>query len=254
MQTVTVTVEKADKPNRSLGKRARRLLKRIDAFIGRQSLIADKPVYAANEFSWTAELEQSWPVIRRELDVVMQFRADLPKLHELQREQSYISSDGRWRSFFLYGWGFPTEEGLRLCPETMRIVAGIPGMQTAFFSVLEAGARIPEHKGISKSLLRGQLAMIVPKDSERCTIWIDRQPYHWEEGRSLIFDDTYLHEVHNETDEARVVLLYHFTRPLNRLGRILLSVVMRVLRRSRFVQDAKARYEAWATTFRPNES
>jgi beta-hydroxylase len=247
----TAAVTKPDKPNRSIGKRSRRLLKRLDAFIGRQSLIADKPVYAASEFPWTAELERAWPVIRRELDGVMRHRDALPKLHELQQEQSYIAADGRWKSFFLYGWGYPTAEGEALCPETMRIVARIPGMQTAFFSVLEPGAHIPEHKGIAKSLLRGQLALIVPAERERCTIWVDRHPYHWQEGQSLIFDDTYLHEVRNDTDQARVVLLYHFARPLNPLGRALLAVLIQVMRRTRFVQDAKARYETWAKTFRP---
>lgn len=251
MTTRAAPVEKADKPNRSIGKRARRLLRRIDAFIGRQSLIPDKPVYAAEAFPWTAALENATPIIRRELDVVMRYQADLPKLYDLQREQTYISGDGRWKSFFLYGWGFPTEEGRQLCPETMRIVSGIPGMQTAFFSVLEPGAQIPEHKGISKSLLRGQLALIVPKEREKCTIWIDRKPYNWEEGRSLIFDDTYLHAVRNDTDEARVVLLYHFARPLNPLGRVTLRLLIRFMRRSKFVQEAKARYDAWAKTFRP---
>jgi Aspartyl/asparaginyl beta-hydroxylase and related dioxygenases len=251
MASTTATRQTADKPNRSLGKRARRLLKRIDGFISRQATIGEKPVYTADEFAWTAELERAAPVIRHELDAVMRYRADLPKLYELQREQSYISGDGRWKSFFLYGWGFPTEEGRRLCPETMRIVAGIPGMQTAFFSVLEPGAHIPEHKGISKSLLRGQLALIVPREREKCTIWIDRQPYHWQEGRSLIFDDTYLHEVRNDTDEARVVLLYHFARPLNPVGRLMLALVVRFMRRSKFVQEAKGRYEAWAKSFRP---
>lgn len=249
--TTTATLGKANKPNRSFGKRARRLLKQIDAFIGRQSRIPDKSVYAAADCAWTAALEAATPIIRRELDVVMRYQADLPKLYELQQEQSYISGDGRWKSFFLYGWGYPTEEGTQLCPETMRLVSQIPGMQTAFFSVLEPGAYIPEHRGISKSLLRGQLALFVPREREKCTIWIDRQPYHWKEGHSLIFDDTYLHEVRNDTDEARVVLLYHFARPLNPLGKLMLALLIRFMRRSKFVQEAKARYEAWAKTFRP---
>lgn len=249
--TATASAVTVEKPNRSLGKRARRLLKRIDAFIGRQSLIAEKAIYDASDFPWTRELEQATPIIRRELNHVMRYQVDLPKLYELQREQSYISGDGRWKSFFLYGWGYPTEEGRQLCPETMRLVARIPGMQTAFFSVLEPGAYIPEHKGISKSLLRGQLALIVPREREKCTIWIDGTAYNWAEGESLIFDDTYKHEVRNDTDEARVVLLYHFARPLNPLGRALLALLIRLMRRSRFVQDAKSRYETWAKTFRP---
>ena len=37
---------------------------------------------------------------------------------------------------------------------------------------------------------------------------------HWEEGKSLLFDDTYDHEVRNEAETVRVVLFVDFLRPL----------------------------------------
>ena len=36
----------------------------------------------------------------------------------------------------------------------------------------------------------------------------------WDEGKSLIFDDTYEYEVWNDTDGFRVVLFVDFIRPL----------------------------------------
>ena len=37
---------------------------------------------------------------------------------------------------------------------------------------------------------------------------------YWEEGKCVIFDDTHKHEVWNETNGIRVVLLLDFCRPL----------------------------------------
>jgi beta-hydroxylase len=37
---------------------------------------------------------------------------------------------------------------------------------------------------------------------------------HWSEGQALIFDDTFNHEVWNDTDGYRVVLFVDFARPL----------------------------------------
>ena len=37
---------------------------------------------------------------------------------------------------------------------------------------------------------------------------------YWEEGKCVIFDDTHKHEVWNDTDGIRVVLLFDVFRPL----------------------------------------
>ena len=42
--------------------------------------------------------------------------------------------------------------------------------------------------------------------------------HHWQEGRLVMFDDTYLHEAWNRSDETRIVLLMdcwnpHLTAP-----------------------------------------
>ena len=39
---------------------------------------------------------------------------------------------------------------------------------------------------------------------------------YWEEGKCVIFDDTHKHEVWNETNGIRVVLLFDVYRPLPR--------------------------------------
>ena len=90
----------------------------------------------------------------------------------------------------------------------------IPGMKTAMFSILSPRKHILDHRGPYKGVLRYHLGLIVPEDAESCRIRVGEDFRHWEEGKSMIFDDTFNHEVWNDTDETRVVLFVDVLRPL----------------------------------------
>jgi beta-hydroxylase len=62
----------------------------------------------------------------------------------------------------------------------------------------------------------------------------------WREGEWLVFDETNPHEVWNESDRPRVVLFLQLRRPMRLLGRLAARAIFTAVRRSRFVQDAKA--------------
>jgi Aspartyl/asparaginyl beta-hydroxylase and related dioxygenases len=68
---------------------------------------------------------------------------------------------------------------------------------------------------------------------------------HWQEGRTLVFDDTYPHEVWNDTKEQRVVLLVQFRRPVGWLGKLVSEAFLSGIRRTPFVQDARAEIGHW---------
>ena len=65
------------------------------------------------------------------------------------------------------------------------------------------------------------------------------------EGEVLFFDDTYPHEVTNDTDEERAVLLFDFERPMTRRGQWLSRLLMRGLRRTAYFKDALENQKAW---------
>ena len=65
-----------------------------------------------------------------------------------------------------------------------------------------------------------------------------------------MFDDTYDHEVWNDTSGTRVVLLIQFARPLRNPGRWIADRFLRVVRRSAFVQEARANIGAWNAAVR----
>ena len=67
----------------------------------------------------------------------------------------------------------------------------------------------------------------------------------WTEGRTLVFDDTFHHEVWNDTNELRAVLLIQFRRPVGLIGRIVGGLFLFGIRHSRFVQAARKEMGRW---------
>lgn len=192
----------------------RRLKDGGEALIARGSVHDDLPVYPLEWFPWTDELSAGWRTIRSELDAIMPQRALMPSFHEVLEPVATITGDDDWKTFFLVGPGMDCRENRERCPETMRLLASIPGLQTAMFSILSPGKHIPAHRGAYNGVLRYHLGLIVPEPAERCRIRIADEVHHWAEGEGIVFDDTFNHEVWNETEGHRVVLFVDFLRPL----------------------------------------
>ena len=225
------------------------LLDRLDRLVARWSAVPDRPILEQSDFLWSYGLEAAFPTIRAELDTVLARHRDLPNFQDISTDQATITDDDRWKTFFLYGFGFRSDANCARCPETARLVAAVPGMQTAMFSILSPGKHIPNHCGPYKGLIRYHLALRVPTDAPRCRIRVGDEYATWTEGRSLLFDDTYDHEVWNDTDEVRVVLFLDVVRPLRFPMNALNAVVLKAIAISPFVQDAKRRHERWERDF-----
>jgi beta-hydroxylase len=225
-----------------IGKRFRH---RISAVIARSSKVGNTPVYDPALFPWIAGLEARWQEIRAELEAVLAREAAIPPLAEISPDHRRIAPPDKWKSFFLYGYGFAKPENIARCPKTAEAVSGIPGLNSAFFSILAPGAHIPRHRGVTKAILTAHLGLIVPAKREACRMQVDEEILTWQPGKTLVFDDTYFHEVWNDTDEQRVILLIQFRRPTGWLGRLVGTAFLAGIRRSRFVQDAKSSLGDW---------
>jgi beta-hydroxylase len=224
----------------------KKLRHRVSAVIARSSKVGDRPVFDPALFPWTRELERRWPDIRAEVEDLLARGGDaIPPLAEISPDHRRIAPPGKWKSFFLWGYGYRLEENLRRCPKTAEAVASIPGLNSAFFSILEPRAHIPRHRGVTKAILTAHLGLLVPGRREACRMQVDEQMLSWEEGRILVFDDTFHHEVWNDTDEQRVILLIQFRRPTGPVGRLVGGAFLWAVRRSRFVQDARSSLGDW---------
>jgi len=227
-----------------------RLLAPVERFIGRRSLVGDTSFFPLERFPWVAHIEQNWNVIRGELEHVLEDQGALPNFQEISKDQLEITDDDRWKTFFLYGYGFEAKLGVEMCPRTAALMREIPGMTTAMFSILSPRKHILDHRGPYKGVLRYHLGLIVPKDAPSCRIRVGEDFRHWEEGGSMIFDDTFNHEVWNDTDETRVVLFVDVLRPLPEPLSTLNRLIVKAIGYSPFVLDAKRNQEAWERRYR----
>jgi ornithine lipid ester-linked acyl 2-hydroxylase len=174
----------------------------------------DTTFFDPQDYPWVAGVEAEWPLIRKELDVLLQRREEIPNFQDVSVKQNVLTEGEQWKTFFLYGYGQEAEENCKKCPETVRILHKIPGMKTAMFSILAPRKHIPEHRGMYKGMLRYHLGLIIPGPDGACRIRVGQDIRSWQEGKSLVFDDSHMHEVWNDTDAYRVVLFVDLVRPL----------------------------------------
>ena len=60
----------------------------------------------------------------------------------------------------------------------------------------------------------------------------------------MILDDTYHHEVWNDTDQPRGILFLQVRRPVRSLGRIIGGAFLNAVRYTSYVQDGRKLLEA----------
>ncbi len=215
----------------------------FDRLIASSSLVSNDPVLDVRDFPWTQHLRDNWRAIRDEA-IAAALGNNSPSLSSISPDHRAIAPVDMWRSFFLWGYGYCVEENLDRCPVTTATVARIPDLNSAFFSILAPGTHIPAHRGVTKGLITCHLGLIVPKDGD-VRMRVDDRVVRWAEGETLVFDDTYDHEVWNDTENTRVVLLIQIKRPLRHPGKWIADTFLNVVRRSAFVQEARDNVMAW---------
>lgn len=227
------------------------LIQKLVALVPEYSQVGDSVFFSTDQFPWARELEANWPVIRQELDQVLQRVSALPNFQDIMPRQQRISPDDGWKTYYFCAFGFVARKNCDRCPETWKLLQRIPGLKVAFFSILTPGKHIPEHCGKHKGLIRYHLGLIVPEPKTACRIRVGDQVTHWQEGKSLIFDDTFPHEVWNDTDGYRVVLFLDIARPLRFPLSLVNWLVFQILAFSPLAQEAKANYRNWERRFEP---
>ena len=81
------------------------------------------------------------------------------------------------------------------------------------FAVLPAGSQLMQHRDPYAGSLRYHLGLITP-NSDNCNITVDGQNYAWHDGEDVLFDETYIHQAHNQTDIDRLILFCDVERPV----------------------------------------
>ncbi len=226
-----------------------RVLHGLERVVLRSSEVPTTPFLPPETFDWVPTLEAGWSTIRAELDEVLGYRDQLPNFQDISVDQASITDDDGWKTFFFFAYGFRAEANCKRCPETAKLIDAVPGMTTAFFSILSPHKHIGAHRGPWRGVLRYHLALKVPEPTAAAGIRVGDEVAHWEEGRSLLFDDGYDHEAWNDTDGVRVVLFADVIRPLRPPTDQVNRALIKAIGHSPYIGDARTRHEAWERRF-----
>ncbi|WP_255950607.1 aspartyl/asparaginyl beta-hydroxylase domain-containing protein [Streptomyces odontomachi] len=160
-------------------------------------------------------IDRAFPDIRSEFLNAAETVAVMPTYHELDPLQRSISATTPydWRMFYLYAMGSVAKDNAGLCPKTIEALKRVPNLFQASFSVLDPGKSVPAHEGPYYGYLRYHLGVEVPTDDPPC-IRIHDTFHTWREGGSVLFDDSWDHEVINKCSGRRVVLIVDVLRPM----------------------------------------
>jgi beta-hydroxylase len=118
-----------------------------------------------------------------------------------------------WTRFYLSWYGHVPPSAAESCPKTIEVLKAAPAVKGAMFTVLPPGAKLGRHRDPFAGSLRLHLGLKTP-NSDACWIEVDGQRKSWRDGEAMVFDETYVHEALNETDQHRLILLCDFERPL----------------------------------------
>lgn len=227
----------------------KRLIRGMADFLGKQSLVGNEPILPNEPFPFLARFTGNWEIIRDEVREILKHREDVPLFQQVSPDQMRITQKSSWRTFILYGFGTKLDKNCAQAPVTTRLLESVPNLQTAWFSILGPGSTILAHRGVTKGILRSHLGLIIPKDAERCRIRVGDRIKVWHPGEIFVFDDTYEHEVWNDTDEERVILLFDFDRPMKFWGRLLNASFVKLMKLTAYYQEPRKAMQSFEDRF-----
>jgi hypothetical protein len=179
-------------------------------------------VYGPQHMPWQGSLEAAADDIRQEFLVAREKLAGeekpylKPRAAGLGEAWKPIADSLNWGSFHLYKQGVANEQLLELFPVTLEALSSVPLLATAtgpnevLFSVLRGRQRIPPHFGVANTDITVHMPIIT---TEQSAIRVANDTYNWRYGEVFGFDDAFDHESWNDSDEARVNLLFEAWHP-----------------------------------------
>jgi beta-hydroxylase len=218
---------------------AKRFRPALNRWFVKQSLVPNTPTLEPACLSWTAELRSNWHAIQAECDALLEERDAIPPLSVISPYHRRVAPDDRWRTFFFEAHGYQAQDNRARCPRTAALLDRVPDLVTAFYSVMDPGTHVPRHKGITKALLNVHLGLRIPAGVERCRIRIARENHGWQEGEFLVIDDTFKHEVWNDSDRPRALLFIQVLRPMTGPGRLLGKAIVRAVALTKYIRQAR---------------
>ncbi|XP_054446143.1 aspartyl/asparaginyl beta-hydroxylase isoform X1 [Pteronotus mesoamericanus] len=156
-------------------------------------------------------LERNWKLIRDEGVAVMDKTKGL-----FLPEDENLREKGDWSQFTLWQQGRKNENACKGAPKTCSLLDKFPettGCRRGQikYSIMHPGTHVWPHTGPTNCRLRMHLGLVIPK--EGCKIRCANETKTWEEGKVLIFDDSFEHEVWQDATSFRLIFIVDVWHP-----------------------------------------
>ncbi|XP_074433203.1 aspartyl/asparaginyl beta-hydroxylase isoform X8 [Larus michahellis] len=173
-----------------------------------------QPWWTARETGYTElvkSLEKNWKLIRDEGLAVMDKKRSL-----FLPEDENLREKGDWSQFTLWQQGRKNENACKSVPKTCALLERFPeatGCRRGQikYSIMHPGTHVWPHTGPTNCRLRMHLGLVIPK--EGCRIRCAQENRTWEEGKVLIFDDSFEHEVWQDAGSYRLIFIVDVWHP-----------------------------------------
>ncbi|XP_041512945.1 aspartyl/asparaginyl beta-hydroxylase isoform X7 [Microtus oregoni] len=173
-----------------------------------------QPWWTPRETGYTElvkSLERNWKLIRDEGLMVMDKAKGL-----FLPEDENLREKGDWSQFTLWQQGRKNENACKGAPKTCTLLekfsetTGCRRGQIKY-SIMHPGTHVWPHTGPTNCRLRMHLGLVIPK--EGCKIRCANETRTWEEGKVLIFDDSFEHEVWQDASSFRLIFIVDVWHP-----------------------------------------
>ena len=168
--------------------------------------LTSQPWYNTENYPFIAKLEAGYENIKSELMYNMKNR-----LHLFTGETENLHVGGEWTELRLKSSGYGFTEHAKYFEKTMKCIRDCGQEFTSIkFSAIKAGTHIRTHTGPSNERLRLHLTLIHDGGAR---IRVGKEWHTWEEGKVIMFDDSWEHEVIHTGHNIRVVLIMDIWHP-----------------------------------------
>ncbi len=179
-------------------------------------------VFDPDLYAWTTALENACEEIREEY-IQLAASANSAAIPYIESNASALDESWQpligstnWSSFHLYKNDDKNSALIAQLPKTCSLLHQVPLLKThdqpreVLFSLLKGRQRIPPHYGLANTDMTVHLPLITCGEAG---IKVAGEVYQWQEGKSFLFDDSFLHESWNNFTEPRVNLLFSAWHP-----------------------------------------
>lgn len=177
-----------------------------------------KPIFDRGDLDFVDYYESQFEKIKSELDEILAKKVTIENYSDSERHG--LTTGGEWDARFFFRHGKRYDDTHELCPDTSTTLSKLPLVHIqdhspeVCISVLRPGAHLLPHRGVTNSRSVLHMGLTIPS---QCALNIvDIAELHWQPGRAFAFDDTYMHEAWNRSDESRYVLLADIWNPFLR--------------------------------------